>query len=103
MDRLQFQPDPADDIAALYRRLVGDELTDEERGARQAAWEAMTAALLRVLDAAEAFGLGAVELDALDVELVAAARLAAHGQRVAFAAGLRAGAALGGLHGPSVN
>jgi len=103
VDRLQFQPDPEDDVAALYRRLVGDELTDEERGDRHAAWEAMTAAMLRVLDAAEAFGLEAVGLDVLDVELVAVARLAAHGQRVAFEAGLRAGAALAGLHGPSVN
>lgn len=103
MDRLQFQPDLDDDIPALYRRLVGDEVADEARGDRHAAWEAMTEAMRRVLDAAEAFGLGTIGLEALAAELIAVARLAAHGQRVAFEAGLRAGAALAGLQGPSVN
>jgi hypothetical protein len=55
------------------------------------------------IQTAAAFGLGAVGLDAPDAELIVVARLAAHGQRVAFAAGLRAGAALAGLQGPSAN
>ncbi|HEU0115076.1 MAG TPA: hypothetical protein VFQ80_10390 [Thermomicrobiales bacterium] len=103
MERLAFTLGSEEAVVALYRRLVGDDLNDGEQIARLVAWEGIAAALMAARDAAEACGLGAAGLDALDLALIAIARAAAYGQRVAFDAGLEAGAALAGLHAPSVN
>ena len=103
MDRLQFQFDPDDDVTDRYRRLVGAKLAEHDRAERQDAWADIVEALTHVRDTAEHLGLGAAALDALDATLRETARVAARGQRVAFDAGLRAGAALAGLQGPTVN
>lgn len=103
MDRLKFQFDPDDDITTLYRQLVGADLAEQDRAARQEAWSTIAEALTELRDLAETLGLGAAALDAFDAKLLETARAASRGQRLVFEAGLRAGAALAGLQGPSAN
>jgi hypothetical protein len=73
-----------------YQRLVGEELVEQDRANRQDVW-------------GEQLGLRATPLGALDATQLKAARVEARGHRVAFEAGLRAGAAIGGLQGPTRN
>lgn len=59
-----------------YRRLVGEELVEQDRANRQDVW-------------AEQLGLGGAALDALDATLLETARGVAWDQRVAFEARLQ--------------
>src|SRR5689334_642404 len=68
MDRLQFQPQPPEDVIALYGR-VAAQLPVADQAARQAAWDDIAAALCCVLAVAETFGLSPVVRDMLDARL----------------------------------
>jgi hypothetical protein len=103
MDRLRFRPDSADAATTLYRRLAADRQPEADHTASAAHWNAIGAALDRALALAAAGGVAPATLEALDVALVGVVRAAADGQRAAFDAGLRSGAALAGLQEPSLN
>ena len=103
MERLQFHPDPADDVLSLYHRLLGDDRDAVEATTAAARWTPLTAARQRLLALAVSFGLGPLAVAALDAELIALACLATAMENDAFAAGLRLGAVLAGLQVPGLN
>jgi hypothetical protein len=100
MDRLQFQPDPGEDVAARSRRRLGHAQPAVVDATGAMAW---ASTLDRVFALASAAGMGPVAREALDLTLSGLGQRAAQEQEPAFAAGLRLGAALAGLLGPSVN
>jgi hypothetical protein len=103
MDRLHFEVDPAVDVTMLYRQLTDGRPLSGDLEATSATWVTIGAALDRALALVAAAGCSPAALEAVDMALVKVVRAAVDGQRTAFDAGLRAGAALAALQPPSRN